>query len=192
MAIFRDYTPERRNITTIVAKYNDHKEDLQIDFKKRCGYCNSPDSWKLTYYEIDHFIPEHILTIKSNTDYSNLIYACRSCNNSKRKKWPTNDENIPNANDEGWVDPCNKTYNSHFSRRPDGTIMFETNLGKWMYTSLKLHKPQHQVVYNLEQLDTLIKELEDLNSTVKNDVITTLLLNTYRNYKTYIDRFRDL
>ena len=189
---FRDFTPKRRNITTAVTTHRDHKENLRIDFKYRCGYCNSPDSWKLTYYEIDHFIPEDILTIMCNTDYRNLVYACRSCNNSKRKKWPTKDENLSCANDEGWVDPCDDTYNSHFSRQQDGTIKYETALGKWMYTALQLHKPQHAVIFNLEQLEHLIHEMEEINSKKKNDIVAQLLLTTYRNYRTYIDKFRNL
>lgn len=192
MAAFRDYTPKRREITTVVAKYNDHKKDLRIDFKMRCGYCNSPDTWKLTYYEIDHFIPEGILTIKTLTDYSNLVYACRSCNNSKRKKWPTNDENVHNLNDEGWVDPCDDLYNSNFSRLANGRIKAETLLGQWMYNALQLHKPQHEIIFNIEQLDLLIKELKVEAQKNKNEKINEMLLKTYGEYQEYIDKFRNL
>ncbi len=191
MASFRDYTPKRRPITTEVRRHGDHRQNLRVDFTMRCGYCNCPDSWKLTYYEIDHFIPEFILTIKSKTDYSNLVYACRSCNNSKRKQWPTNDENVPNLNDEGWMDPCDNLYNANFSRLPNGRIKSETLLGSWMYTALKLHKPQHEVIYNLEQLDLLIEELEKENKRAKNQLVESLLLTTYRKYKEYVGKFRN-
>ena len=192
MASFRDFTPKRRDIKTAVKSHRDHKPNLRIDFKERCGYCNCSDAWKLTYYEVDHFIPEAILTIKSNTDYSNLVYSCRSCNNAKRKKWPSGDENVPNSNDEGWIEPCDDNYKEQFSRTNTGEIRYETPLGKWMFYALKLNKPQHQIIFNLEELRTAITELENLNMTINNPTIEKFLLITYRNFVNYIDQFRAL
>ena len=40
----------------------------------------------------------------SPTEYSNLVYSCRSCNNSKRAKWPTGDENVHNDGEQGFID----------------------------------------------------------------------------------------
>jgi uncharacterized protein (TIGR02646 family) len=190
MPPFRAHTPKRRNIVKAVNSYRDHKPDLKIDFQSRCGYCNSIDEWRIAYYEVDHFIPEDILTIKSLTDYSNLVYACRSCNNAKRKKWPTKDENIPNQNDEGFVDPCDHDYNNHFSRSDTGEIEHRTPLGKWMYYAMKLHKPQHKIIWNLERLRGMIDEIEQLN-TVLNDhpAVQKLLLDTYRAFVAYTDQF---
>lgn len=192
MPEFRNYTPKRRDIKTKVTSYGDHKANLRIDFIKRCGYCGCTDSWKVTYYEVDHFIPKDILTIKEKTDYSNLVYSCRSCNNSKRKKWPTNDEIIPNANNEGWVDPCEDSYNLHFSRGTDGTVKYESDLGKWMFHSLKLYKPQHKVIFNIEQLEKLIYEMRELNERTKNPLIEKFLLTTYMKFHDYINQFKEL
>lgn len=191
--MFRNYTPKRRSITRVVSSHRNHKADLKIDFHSRCGYCDSPDSWKITYYEIDHFIPEKILTIKTRTDYSNLVYSCRSCNNAKRKQWPTNDENIPNANNEGFVDPCDDSYNSHFKRQTSGEIKYITKLGKWMYFAMKLHKPQHQILWNIEALREMIKEIEKLNNKLNSHPeVQNLLLETYRRFTAYVDGFRAL
>jgi hypothetical protein len=173
--------------------YRDHKPDLKIDFQSRCGYCNSIDEWRIAYYEIDHFIPEDILTIKSLSDYSNLVYACRSCNNAKRKKWPTKNENIPNQNDEGFIDPCDDNYNANFSRKETGEIEYLTPLGKWMYYALKFHKPQHKIIWNLDRLREMNNEIEKLNDVLKNHPATqSLLLNTYRAFVAYTDQFRSL
>ena len=79
-----------------------------------------------------------MLTTIKDTDYSNLVYSCRSCNNAKRKKWPTGKEHIHN----------------------DGKIIPVTPLGKWMYDELKLHKRQHQILWNIEQLDETLKALK--------------------------------
>lgn len=185
-----DKIPTRRNITTSVTSYSAHKEDLIIDFKARCGYCNDIHIYKIASFEIDHFIPrvrnkKPFLSIKSDTDYSNLVYACKSCNNSKRNKWPTNDENIPNQNDKGFIDPCDKLYDQQFIRLANGQIKAITKLGDWILKELKLDKPQHEIIYNLEQLDLIIDQLkvdienlEDINLYKR---ITKLLLN-YRDY----------
>jgi hypothetical protein len=186
-----DKIPLRRNITTAVSHYSAHRADLTVDFKQRCGYCNDVHFYRIASFEIDHFIPKirnkkQFLTIKSETDYSNLIYACKSCNNAKRNKWPTNDENICNQNDEGFIDPCEADYDNQFVRIPNGQIRAITNLGNWMLKELKLDKPQHEIIYNLEQLDITInqlesnlKDLEDINLYKR---ITTLLLR----YRTYV------
>ncbi len=193
MPSFRDFTPKRRNITSAVAKASDHKHNLKIDFQNRCGYCNALDTWKKTYYEVDHFIPEFILTIKSITDYSNLVYSCRSCNNAKRKQWPTNDENVCNSNNEGFIDPCDNDYLNHFSRKDTGEISFNSKLGKWMYYALKLHKPHHQIIWQLEQLEPIIEEIKSLvnNENIKAEV-KDWIIKTYDKYTDYVNQWRSL
>lgn len=192
MLPFRNKTPSRRSITTAVASYRDHKKDLQIDFNYRCGYCNAIDSWKLTYFEVDHFIPEAILTIKTNTDYSNLVYSCRSCNNAKRKQWPSKDENIPNQNDEGFIDPCEKEYEEQFYRTADGEIKYQTKLGEWIYFALKLHKPQHKIIWNLEQLDTMIDEMQKLSTSIEDTELSKRLLGLHERFRDYVKQFKSL
>lgn len=198
MPPFRDHTPKRRNIITTVTSYGDHKADLKIDFSSRCGYCNSPDSWKIAYYEVDHFIPYKrnkvvFLTIKSKTDYSNLVYSCRSCNNAKRNKWPTNDQNISNQNNEGFIDPCDDDYLNHFSRNANGRIDYESVLGKWMYDALKLYKPQHEVIWNIEQIEVNIKQIKNLvKSNRVPDKLKDKIIKTFDTYTDYIDQLRNL
>lgn len=186
--------PSRRNITAIVSHYSAHKPNLIIDFKNRCGYCNDTHVYRTASFEIDHFIPKkrnkkQFLTIKSETDYSNLIYSCKSCNNAKRNKWPTNDEKVCHHNNEGFIDPCEIDYDQQFERLPNGQIKSLTKLGDWMLKALKLDKPQHEIIFNLEILDVLIDQLEqnlknidDINLYKK---ITNLLLK-YRKYITQL------
>lgn len=182
--------PVRRPIVKVVTHYSQHRDDLVFDFKARCGYCNSIHSYRNNSYEIDHFIPrirnkKPFLTIKSETDYSNLVYACKSCNNAKRNKWATNDETVAIENDKGFVDPCDLVYDSQFERLNTGEIKPLTNLGSWMYKELKLYKPQHEIIYQIEQLDLIIDELEPNLGLIDNveiyKKITGLLLK-YRNY----------
>lgn len=162
-----------------------------VKFHHRCGYCNARDALKITYFEIDHFIPKDILTIYKDTDYCNLVYACRSCNNSKRKHWPTNDEKISHNGVEGWIDPCDQDYNRQFGREENGEIKPITELGEWMYTHLKLYKPQHAILWNIEQLDNMINELEVLIDD-QDIALKEELLNLYREYRAYIKLFERL
>jgi uncharacterized protein (TIGR02646 family) len=190
---FRSHTPKRRNITKVVSSHRDHKADLKLDFISKCGYCDSSDSWKITYFEVDHFIPEAILTIKTNTDYSNLVYSCRSCNNAKRKKWPTKDENISNRNDEGFIDPCDDEYLNQFSRKGTGEISHITKLGEWMYYAMKLHKPQHQIIWNLEQLEPIIAEIKNVYGKVDiPEKLKDLIIKVFIKYDNYRDELRGL
>ena len=132
---FRETTPKRQNITKEVSDYHEHKINLQKDFRGHCGYCK-------------------------DTDYSSLVYSCRSCNNAKRKKWPTGKEHIHNDGNQGWIDPCCDEYDKQFEREENGKIIPVTPLGKWMYDELKLHKRQHQILWNIEQLDETLKALK--------------------------------
>jgi len=183
MLAFRSVIPIRSDVVKLVGHHSAHREDLRSDFKERCGYCNDWDYYKKTYYEIDHFIPEFVLKTISNTDYRNLVYACRSCNNSKRAKWPSGDEKIAIVNDQGFVDPCDTQYDTHFERDDVGNIVALTNVGKWMYVALKLSKPQHQLIYQLEKLDETIEQLEVIaNQDLEVEALLTDLLKKYRRY----------
>ncbi|MBN8622903.1 MAG: HNH endonuclease [Flavobacteriales bacterium] len=192
--MFRDFTPKRQNITRKVSDYKNHRSDLKNDFKERCGYCNDIYVWRFASFEIDHFIPRKkdkktFLTIKSETDYSNLVYACKSCNNSKNNKWPTNDENLHNENDIGFIDPCDDNYNLQFDRLNNGQIKAITSLGTWMYKELKLYKPQHEFIWNLEELDKIIEESEIILKSTTDETLTSdlkdLILDFYRKYRKY-------
>lgn len=185
MIPFRKETPKRRNIKTVVAKYSDHRNELQKDYKFRCGYCNDSDIWRTVWFEIDHFVPQKYLKTIKDTDYSNLVYACRSCNNSKRANWPSGDELIHHKNDEGFIDPCDDAYDKQFVRATNGRIIHQTQLGKWMYYKLKLHKPQHEIIWQIEELDNLIEECENVLKLIDNDILKDKVLGLYREYRKY-------
>lgn len=192
MPLFRKETPKRRNILTVVSNYSEHREDLKKDYKSRCGYCDDVDTWRIFWYELDHFVPKKYLKTIKETDYSNLVYSCRSCNNSKRAHWPTLDEKVHNRNNEGFIDPCDDNYDKQFSRTIDGRIKHETDLGEWMYYKLKLHKPQHEVIWQIESLDNLIEECERLLALIESDVLKDRVLNLYKQYRIYTKQISSL
>ena len=86
--LFREHTPQRRDNIEEKKNYRDYRIPLREDFNYRCGYCDDRDFPRVEYFEIDHLIPQKIMKVKKDNDYKNLVYACHSCNNAKRAKWP--------------------------------------------------------------------------------------------------------
>lgn len=177
MEDFRKTMPVRRDNAPDVNDYHEYKPFLREDFHERCGYCGDHEFFRDTFYEIDHFVPKTIAHEKAK-DYSNLVYSCRTCNNSKRAKWPTKKADKPNNGNEGWIDPCDNDYSKQFERLSDGSVKSRTILGQWMWTELSLGNPIHRLKWSLEQLrieldktDNLeiddpveLKQIKDLNA----------------------------
>ena len=161
MGDFRKITPARRENAPEGKKYSAYKPLLREDFHQRCGYCGDHDFFSETFYEIDHFVPKK-LDEKRENDYANLVYSCRSCNNSKRAKWPTGDIKKPNNGKEGWIDPCDATYSEQFERITDGSVKSKTDLGQWMWKELTLGNPIHRLKWTLEQLRVELKKTDSL------------------------------
>lgn len=159
MSDFRKITPKRRECFPQYKRYTQYKSLLQEDFHHRCGYCGDHDYFSKTFYEIDHFVPKKHTKLISETEYSNLVYSCRSCNNSKRAKWPTGNEDIHNDGEKGFIDPCDKKYPEQFERIVDGSIHPKTILGKWMWENLKFASPNHRIIWCLEQLREAIDKI---------------------------------
>ncbi len=163
MSDFRKITPARRESVPVYKTHNEYKPLLREDFHQRCGYCGDHEFFRDTYYEVDHFVPKKSLVNISPTEYSNLVYSCRSCNNSKRAKWPTGDENIHNDGKQGFIDPCDDAYAAQFERLADGSIHSITDLGDWMWSALNFGNPAHRVRWKLEEIKIMLKELDEVN-----------------------------
>jgi 5-methylcytosine-specific restriction endonuclease McrA len=164
----RDKCPVRRQVPTKSPKKNWslHKNDLQEDFNCSCAYCDAHDSFRHTFYEVDHFIPKVFFEPLGNitlTQYDNLVYSCKFCNNSKRAMWPSKSEKIHHLNNEGFVDPCTAEYDSHFHRNSDGAILGTTALGKWMATkAFKFDEREHAIklLWTLKNLKATLDDLQ--------------------------------
>lgn len=155
---FRRITPSRTAGVSVQKDYKKYREQLRKDFNCRCGYCDDIDIPRAERFEIDHFVPRKI-DITRELDYSNPVYACRSCNNAKRAKWPTEDKQLPNDGKTGWIDPCDADYDSQFDRGAYGEIVAVTDIGKWMFDALNLWKPQHEILWCYEEIDKQIDEV---------------------------------
>ena len=183
--LFRDVCPKRSTDVPFHKDYTKYRHQLSEDFNHRCGYCNDLDWPRKEHFEIDHFVPKNAMVDLKDNEYSNLVYSCRSCNNAKRAKWPSGDENLSNIDNKGWLDPCSEEYGEQFERTEDGAIIPKTELGKWMYDNLKLGKTQHEYLWNIEQLKIICDALEMKREEHRNDIafmnkFTDLLL-AYKN-----------
>ena len=71
--------------------WQDFSGDLRSRFQGICGYCEE----KAAFGEVEHFKPKskfpELVYI-----WSNWIFSCNSCGNTKNNKWPPG----------GYVDPC--------------------------------------------------------------------------------------
>lgn len=178
MIPFRTQTPSRRPVPTKNPggeNWGEHKSDLKEDFNSCCGYCDSYDGFKHTYFEVDHFVPKSFFKNGGNislTQYDNLVYSCKFCNNAKRAKWPSRKEKVFNDGNEGFVDPCDTEYDTHFYRTNDGGIMWITILGKWMFSeAFKFDERQQgiKILWNLSQLKRIINVLAVVLNTYPDD-----------------------
>ncbi|MBQ8969302.1 MAG: HNH endonuclease [Bacteroidaceae bacterium] len=184
----REKTPQRR---TDIDKRNDYKKyrnELIADFNGHCGYCGDRDWPRKEHFEIDHFVPKDKMVNLKENDYSNLVYACRSCNNSKRAKWPTGDESKPNNGKIGWIDPCNKEYDEQFERSEFGSIVAKTELGEWMFDNLKLWKRQHEMLWNYEQLEIVTNEIEKVYQNCEDKDVLKDFINVMLKQKNFLEQ----
>ncbi|MBT3168233.1 MAG: HNH endonuclease [Candidatus Cloacimonetes bacterium] len=188
----RDQIPKRRSTPTknpTGKRWSEHKPDLKEDFNSCCGYCGSFDGFRHTYFEVDHFIPKSLFEKNGNIEYcqyDNLIYSCKFCNNKKGKLWPSQDENVPIINDEGFIDVCEAEYEKHLYRTSRGSIMWNTPLGKWMATkAFKFDERERSIIilWNLNELrkiiDALIIELNNYKEDADNYLVIRTNLGTY-------------
>lgn len=138
-----------------------NKKHLAEDFGHRCAYCDDSDTYGGGYraYHVEHFAPKEKFP-ELCFNYDNLLYACPWCNRAKWDIWPSMDAKINVVGEEGFVDPCTEEYDKHLKRCPDGTIIWITPLGKYMYKTLRLYLKRHAIVHNVDKLKQKIDELK--------------------------------
>lgn len=143
----RSYTGEKWRTNS------SNKKRLVKDFEHRCAYCDDYDKYSGGYnsYHVEHFAPKEKFKELEFT-YDNLLYSCPYCNISKSNKWVgrTAKENI--VGNKGFVDPCTDEYYNHLQRAKDGSIVYTTRIGEFMYNELSLYLKRHKILYNLEKI----------------------------------------
>jgi hypothetical protein len=122
--------------------YESYREWLRDEFLFRCVYCLHREQWygRGATFHIDHFIP--VTTGRQGvTDYSNLLYACGTCNESKKSIL-------------GLPDPCKIAFNECLRVNPDGSVQTLNQYGQKLEQALRLNN-QVNVTYRRRWLHIL-------------------------------------
>jgi hypothetical protein len=106
-------------------KYEQYRDWLRDEFKFRCVYCLYRETWAQLKggFHIEHFIALSKDSSKETT-YSNLLYACASCNLTKGK------EDVP--------DPLATLLSGNLIISDDGRIEGKTRSAKILIDQLDL------------------------------------------------------
>jgi hypothetical protein len=72
--------------------YGEYREELRFDFLYSCAYCTKTEMESSAVgFEIDHYIPQRLAPELLNR-YSNLMWSCEFCNQSKWGYFPSEEE----------------------------------------------------------------------------------------------------
>ncbi len=150
---------KRRNYT-IKRDYTECKDILAEDFQQVCGYCGKDRKVLLKQFQIDHFAPKNKFPQKRDV-YENLVLACPQCNRLKSDKWIGENPEISNDGKKGFVDPASEEYDEHLYREKNGKIMYNTEVGKYMYNLLKFNIRRTELVWKIIKLSELKGKLKE-------------------------------
>lgn len=160
MRIHGESIIKRRSLE--INDYKEHKHELEEDFCGLCGYCGKHFKSTLSDSEIDHFIPQKKFPAYKNK-YSNLVLACKVCNNKKRSDWPSEDpqKSITDDEEKGYVDPATDEYDNHLIRCEDGNIIGITKIGNYMFKRLGFAYRPISEVYKIKKIYEEIQVLRE-------------------------------
>lgn len=187
----REKTPVR-NCIKRYSNYRSYKGYLAKDFNNRCGYCDTFDGWigGIKVFHIDHFAPKSKFPHLEH-EYNNLIYSCPFCNLNKGDDWPSQDADISNLNNVGYINPVLEEYINHFYRDLDGNIICDDNsqVSQYMYKKLKFYLERHRVLWNLTRLAQIKKKIKDKMEKCKDNEKYDELLKVYGELSIEFDEF---
>ena len=124
------------------ADYESYRDWLRDEFLFRCVYCLHREKWydRGATFHIDHQIPVAEDPTKL-CEYTNLLYACASCNESKKAVL-------------GLADPCSIAFSECLRVESDGHVVALNNMGEKLRRTLLLDSPRN-VQYRSRLLRTL-------------------------------------
>lgn len=88
----RTHAPRR------VANYQKYRPCLRLELDYRCAYCGASEwgvapGYAFGAFEIDHHRPVSVERFRAlRSTYSNLLWACKTCNRAKGDRWPSDEE----------------------------------------------------------------------------------------------------
>jgi hypothetical protein len=107
--------------------YSSYRDWLRDEFMFRCVYCLHREQWydRGATFHIDHFIP---VTAEPDRqcEYSNLLYACATCNEAKKAIL-------------GVPDPCKVAFHDCVCIMADGSVKALNDCGEKLTQTLRLN-----------------------------------------------------
>lgn len=129
---------ERRQAPPTNSRYQSYKQYLRIDFLWRCCYCciRETEYGGSRHFAVDHFQPKSDVPSLLSV-YTNLYYACDSCNGYKSAHWPMQWEL-----DLGFrfFDACVDWAKDHFSLQNDGKLLTKSKCGEYTVLRVRLNR----------------------------------------------------
>lgn len=146
--------------------YNSYRDWLRDEFVFRCVYCLHREQWygRNATFHIDHFDPATVEP-EEKCEYSNLLYACATCNEAKKAIL-------------GLPDPCKVDFHDCLLITADGHVQALNDDGEKLKQALRLDS-ERNVSYRSRLMRTL-KALQTADP------------NTYQEYMRYPDDLPDL
>jgi hypothetical protein len=138
--IFHRSVPPRR-----YRDYTRYRLLLRRDFQYRCAYCLTHERYLggEAGCTIDHHRPQQGPYARPDleSDYTNLYWTCRECNDNKADTWPSSAEE---ARGMQFLDPCTPEgdHDLHWHTNPDGSVEAITLIGEYTIEHLKLWRDQ--------------------------------------------------
>ena len=156
MRVHGDINISRRAISK-KKSYKEYSEELKEDFHYMCGYCGKHMKEFLENPHIDHFAPQSKFS-ELRDEYKNLVLSCPRCNLLKSDKWEGPNAETPVVDDKGFVDPASADFDQHLCRKDDGSIIYKTDIGKYMSEVFKFELRPISLIWKVHKL----YELEDI------------------------------
>jgi len=109
--------------------YGSYRDWLRDEFTFRCVYCLHRERWygRPGSFDIEHFIPVSV-DPRGKCEYTNLLYACRTCNAAKSDVLA-----VP--------DPCTVAFGDCLRVKTDGEIEPLNEAGRRLRDVLRLNSP---------------------------------------------------
>jgi hypothetical protein len=121
----------RRHAPAGYEDYNSFRDWLRDEFTFRCVYCLHREQWynRGATFHIDHLNPS-ALNPEQSCEYSNLLYACGTCNNAKQDIL-------------GLPDPCRVAFHECLRVTANGRVDALNSDGERLEKVLQLNRTSH-------------------------------------------------
>lgn len=117
--------------------YRKYKPVLREEFGAQCVFCLLPDASRNQSFGVEHYRPKKRFPELATT-YSNLFYACNSCNSRKGDYWPSEDQLTSSLL---IVNPCDHVMFKHL-RYAGHLVEDRTTEGAFTSERLDLNEPK--------------------------------------------------